>query len=67
MKGNEALTDALAKDTKEFVFSVFEDERLITEYEFKNKLSEYLTDKIYEITQRKPMIIPVIRDFNILP
>jgi ribonuclease J len=65
MKGNEALTEALAKDTKEFVLSVFEDEKLITEHEFKNKLSDYLTDKIYEITQRKPMIIPVIRDFNI--
>jgi ribonuclease J len=64
MKSNEALTDALANDTKEFVTNVFNNKNLISESEFKTKLSDYLTDKIYDITQRKPMIIPVIRNFN---
>ncbi len=64
MKSNEALTDSLANDTKEFVTNVFNNKNLISESEFKTKLSDYLTDKIYDITQRKPMIIPIIRNFN---
>lgn len=64
MKGNEALTEELADDTKTFVLEVFESKKLISENEFKNKLTDHLSDKIYEITQRKPMIIPIIRNFD---
>ncbi|MGI6787033.1 MAG: ribonuclease J [Acholeplasmataceae bacterium] len=64
MKGNEALTDSLVKDTKEFIAAEFVRDKLIHEHEFKSKLSDFLLDKIYEITQRKPMIIPIIRDFT---
>lgn len=64
MKSNEALTDALANDTKTFINNAFEKDSLINETDLKSQISSYLTDKIFEITQRKPIIIPVIRNLK---
>ena len=61
MKGNEALTESLANQVKDFVTEKFSTNARIQDNELKHHISDFLSDKIYEITQRKPMIIPVIR------
>lgn len=64
MKGNEALTESLSNSTKEFVNTEFKNDATIHENELKSKVSDYLSEKIYDITQRRPMIIPVIRNLK---
>ena len=64
MKGNEALTESLATQIKEFVSKKFEEDNQIHENELKNNITDFLQDRIYDITQRRPMIIPVIRNLR---
>lgn len=64
MRGNEELTDSLASSTKEFVTEQFSQDVFVSEKDLKSRVSYFLSDKIYEITQRKPMIIPIIRNLG---
>ncbi len=58
MKGNEELTQNLANDVKKIVVKELA-KKGYNELNLKTAIIETLTDKIYDITLRKPMIIPI--------
>ncbi len=64
MKGNEELTSSLASDVKKLVLEQLP-KKSYNELNLKQSIIELLTDKIYDITLRKPMIIPIIMHLGI--
>lgn len=63
MRGNEELTGQLANEAK----MVCEKElkaKLINEQHMKQAVIDHLSDKIYEITERRPLIIPIVVDLK---
>lgn len=64
MKGNEELTGSLAGDVKKLVLEQLP-KKSYNELNLKQSIIELLTDKIYDITLRKPMIIPIIMHLGI--
>lgn len=63
MKGNEELTSSLASDAKRIVISELK-KKQTSAVQIKQSVSDFLSQKIYELTLRKPMIIPVIMDVS---
>ncbi|MGE4320863.1 MAG: ribonuclease J [Acholeplasmataceae bacterium] len=63
MKSNEALTQQLANDAKQVAENELK-KKGYTESLLKQAVIDFLSDKIYELTQRKPLIIPIIVDLN---
>ena len=63
MRGNEELTGQLANEAK----LVCEKElkaKMINEQHMKQAVIDHLSDKIFEITQRRPLIIPIVVDLK---
>ncbi len=63
MRGNEELTGQLANEAK----MVCEKElkaKMINELHLKQAVIDHLSDKIFDITQRRPLIIPVVVDLK---
>lgn len=63
MRGNEELTGQLANEAK----MVCEKElkaKQINEQHLKQAVIDHLSDKIFEITQRRPLIIPIVVDLK---
>ncbi len=61
MKGNEALTSSLANDAKKVAEQELK-KKGYTETLLKQAVINFLNDKIYELTQRRPLVIPIIVD-----
>ncbi|VEU82680.1 ribonuclease J [Acholeplasma hippikon] len=58
MKGNEELTQSLSNDVKKLVQSELP-KKSYNELNLKQSIIDMLSQKIYDITLRKPMIIPI--------
>ncbi|MBN3490700.1 ribonuclease J [Acholeplasma equirhinis] len=58
MKGNEELTQSLANEVKQLVLKELNKKKYM-EATLKQTIIDLLTDKIYDLTLRKPMIIPI--------
>lgn len=59
MKGNEDLTKALANEVKQIAETELK-KKGYNELNLKQLITDYLQTKIFDITLRKPMIIPII-------
>jgi len=62
MKDNEELTKSFVLHAKGFVQSEFNKQKVLNLQSIKSGLTEEMTRKIYEKTDRKPMIIPIFMD-----
>ncbi len=63
MRGNEELTGQLANEAK----MVCEKElraKMINEQHLRQAVIDHLSEKIFEITQRRPLIIPIVVDLK---
>lgn len=58
MKGNEEITSNIGKKAKEILLQEFE-KKQFSEAQLKGQLIEQITEHVKQLTQRKPMIIPV--------
>src|SRR5690606_8554965 len=63
MKGNEELTSTLAMQVKKIVLKELP-KKGYNELNMKQEIISQLSDKIYDITLRKPMIIPIIMNLG---
>jgi ribonuclease J len=63
MKGNESLTASLANEAKKIAVRELSKPGY-TESLLKQYVIEHLSEKIFDITQRKPLIIPVVVDLR---
>ena len=59
MKANEEFTAALAADTKRLVLSELKHKQ-INLNQIKQIITDFLSQKIYELTLRRPMILPIM-------
>ncbi|MDY0210158.1 MAG: ribonuclease J [Acholeplasma sp.] len=59
MKGNEAITNGIGQKAKEILLSEFE-KKQFSEHQLKIQIVEQITEYVKQITQRKPMVIPVL-------
>ncbi|HKL60914.1 MAG TPA: ribonuclease J [Acholeplasma sp.] len=59
MKGNEEITKAIVNKAKDIVNTEFQ-KKQFSEHSLKNSIIEKITDHVKEVTQRKPMIVPVV-------
>lgn len=59
MKGNEVITSSIAAKAKEIVNLEFQ-KKQFTETQLKQSIIDKVSDHVKEMTQRKPMIIPVV-------
>ena len=66
MKGNEAITNGIGQKAKEILLYEFE-KKLFSEHQFKQLLTDQITDYVKQITQRKPMVIPVLMSLTQKP
>ena len=63
MKGNEEITQSLANEAKR-ITQIELNKKLFNELNLKNAVIDHLNQKIFELTQRKPLVIPVIADIK---
>jgi ribonuclease J len=63
MKGNEEITQSLANEAKR-ITQIELNKKLFNELNLKNAVIDDLNQKIFELTQRKPLVIPVIADIK---
>ncbi|PKK97047.1 MAG: ribonuclease J, partial [Tenericutes bacterium HGW-Tenericutes-3] len=63
MKGNEEITSMLANETKK-VCQTELNRRSYNELNLKQAVIDYLNTKIYELTQRRPLVIPIVVDLK---
>jgi ribonuclease J len=63
MKGNEHITDSLANEAKQVVLTEM-NKKMLNVDTMKQRIIEHLSDKIYELTLRRPLIIPILVDLS---
>ncbi|TNF07216.1 MAG: ribonuclease J [Bacillota bacterium] len=63
MKGNEEITSSLANEAKKIV-QIELNKKVFHELNIKQAVIDTLTQRIFELTQRKPLIIPILVDLN---
>ncbi len=63
MRGNEELTGQLANEAKQICQQELQ-AKVINEQHLKNAVITHLSDKIFEITERRPLIIPIVIDLK---
>jgi len=63
MKGNEEITSYLAGETKK-VCQTELNRKSYNELNLKQAVIDYLNTKIYEMTQRRPLVIPIVVDLK---
>jgi ribonuclease J len=61
MKGNEEITSSLANEAKNIVLREM-NKKMYHENNMKQAVSDHLSQKIYELTLRRPLIIPIVID-----
>ncbi|MFA5560877.1 MAG: ribonuclease J [Acholeplasmataceae bacterium] len=64
MKGNEEITSQLAGEVRRIVEEALK-EKIFHELNLKQKIIDFLNQKIYDMTLRKPLVIPVIADLDL--
>ena len=64
MKDNEELTKSFVLHAKGYVQNEFNKQKLLNLQTIKAGLTEEMAKKIYEKTDRKPMIIPIFMDIS---
>ena len=63
MKGNEEITASLSNNVKQMALSELS-KKLFNELTLRQTIIDQLGQIIYELTQRKPLIIPIIVDLK---
>ncbi len=63
MKGNEEITSLLANEVKKVV-QIELNRKLYNELNMKQAVIDHLNQKIYDMTQRRPLVIPVVVDLK---
>ena len=63
MKGNEEITQSLANEAKK-ITQIELNKKLYNELNLKQAVIDHLNTKIFELTQRKPLVIPVVVDLK---
>ncbi|MBU1143066.1 MAG: ribonuclease J [Firmicutes bacterium] len=63
MKGNEEITQSLANEAKKITQAEL-NKKLYNELNLKQAVIDHLNTKIFELTQRKPLVIPVVVDLK---
>lgn len=63
MKGNEEITSLLANETKKIV-QVELNRKMYNELNLKQAVIDHLNTKIYDMTQRRPLVIPIVVDLK---
>ena len=63
MKGNEEITLELANEAKQVALKELA-KKMSSELALKQAVTERLNQKIYEMTLRRPLVIPIIVDMN---
>jgi len=63
MKGNEEITQSLANEAKR-ITQLELNKKMFNELNLKNAVIDHLNQKIYDLTQRRPLVIPVVVDLK---
>ncbi|MDO9629246.1 MAG: ribonuclease J [Acholeplasmataceae bacterium] len=63
MKGNEEITQSLANEAKKITQAEL-NKKMYNELNLKQAVIDHLNTKIFELTQRKPLVIPVVVDLK---
>ena len=63
MKGNEEITQSLANEAKKITQQEL-NRKLFNELNLKTAVIDQLNQKIFELTQRKPLVIPIVVDLK---
>ncbi|MBU1141055.1 MAG: ribonuclease J, partial [Firmicutes bacterium] len=63
MKGNEEITQLLSNETKKIV-QIELNRKLYNELNLKQAVIDHLNQKIYDMTQRRPLVIPIVVDLK---
>ena len=65
MRGNEEITSNLAQEAKK-IAQVELSKKMFNEQHLKQAVIDFLSQKIYQMTLRKPLIIPIVNDLSII-
>jgi ribonuclease J len=63
MKGNEEITLSLANEAKKIVVAELS-KKLYNELNLKQAVIDHLNQKIFDLTQRRPLVIPIVVDLK---
>jgi ribonuclease J len=63
MKGNEEITQSLANEAKKIVVQELA-KKLYNEINLKQAVIDHLNQKIFDLTQRRPLVIPIVVDLK---
>jgi ribonuclease J len=63
MKGNEEITQTLANEAKKICNQELQ-KKMYHEQNLKQAVIDHLNQKIFDMTQRKPLVIPVVVDLK---
>jgi ribonuclease J len=63
MKGNEAITSNLSNEVEKLMKTEL-NKKMINELSIKNRIIDHLNQMIYELTLRRPLIIPILVDIS---
>jgi len=63
MKGNEAITSNLSNEVEKLLKTEL-NKKMINEQSIKNQIIDHLNQMIYELTLRRPLIIPILVDIS---
>jgi ribonuclease J len=61
MKGNEEITASLSNETKKVVLAEL-GKKMLNEINLKQAVIDHLGQKIFDLTQRRPLVIPIVVD-----
>lgn len=64
MRGNADITKELSDDAAKIVENELKSNKVYHENNIKNLLVQHLDKKIYKMTMRKPLVIPIITDLS---
>ena len=63
MKGSEAITTSLSNEVEQLMTAEL-NKKMINEQSIKNRIIDHLNTVIYEMTLRRPLIIPILVDLS---
>jgi len=63
MKGNEEITASLGNEAKKIAQQELS-KKMYNELNMKQAVIDHLNQKIYDLTQRRPLVIPIVVDLK---